>query len=109
MLNAYSDYFGIRKTYVYTEKNMTALIAYLACINLSTFFLFYLDKRRARRGAWRIPEKMLLGFCSAGGAAGGLLAMHVTHHKTRKPAFKFGVPVLLMAWIAGLAHLYLRF
>ena len=109
MLNAYSDYFGIRKAYVYTEKNMTALIAYLACINLFTFFLFYLDKRRARRGAWRIPEKMLLGFCAAGGAAGGLLAMHVTHHKTRKPAFKFGVPVLLMAWIAGLAHLYLRF
>ena len=109
MLNAYSDYFGIRKAYVYTEKNMTALIAYLACINLFTFFLFYLDKRRARRGAWRIPEKMLLGICAAGGAAGGLLAMHDAHHKTRKPAFKFGVPVLLMAWIAGLAYLYLRF
>ena len=88
---------------------MTALIAYLCCINLFTFFLFCVDKRRARRGVWRIPEKMLLGFTAAGGAAGGLLAMHVAHHKTRKPAFKFDVPVLLATWIVGLAYFYLRF
>ncbi len=88
---------------------MTALIAYLCCINLFTFFLFCVDKRRAKRGAWRIPEKMLLGFTAAGGAAGGLLAMRVAHHKTRKPAFKFGVPVLLAAWIVGLAYFYPRF
>ncbi len=87
---------------------MKALVAYLACINLLTFFLFCVDKRRARRGAWRIPEKTLLGFSAAGGAAGGLLAMHIAHHKTRKPAFKFGVPALLVAWIAGLLAFYLR-
>ncbi len=87
---------------------MNALVAYLAGINLLTFFLFCVDKRRARRGAWRIPEKTLLGFSAAGGAAGGLLAMHVAHHKTRKPAFKFGVPALLVAWVAGLLAIYLR-
>ncbi len=87
---------------------MKALVAYLAGINLLTFLLFCVDKRRARRGAWRIPEKTLLGFSAAGGAAGGLLAMHVAHHKTRKPVFKFGVPALLVAWIAGLLAIYLR-
>ncbi len=86
---------------------MTAFIVYLACINLLTFFLFCADKRRARCGAWRIPEKTLLGFSAAGGAAGGLLAMHVAHHKTRKPAFAFGMPVLLAAWVAGLVYLCL--
>ncbi len=87
---------------------MKALVAYLAGINLLTFLLFCVDKRRARRGAWRIPEKTLLSFSAAGGAAGGLLAMHVAHHKTRKPAFKFGVPALLVAWVAGLLAIYLR-
>ena len=81
---------------------MTAPIAYLACINLFTFCLFCSDKRRARLGAWRIPERVLLGCSAAGGALGGLLAMHVAHHKTRKPVFAVGVPVLLAIWVAGL-------
>ncbi len=88
--------------------SMQALIVYLASVNLFTFCLFCIDKRRARCGAWRVPEKMLLGFSAAGGAAGGILAMHVAHHKTRKPAFKFGMPALLIAWIACLACYFLH-
>lgn len=82
-----------------------ALLAYLAAINAITFALFCLDKARAIRGTWRIPEKVLLGCSAVGGAAGGLLGMRVAHHKTRKPLFYLGVPVMLIVQAALLAWL----
>lgn len=84
---------------------LDALLAYLAAINAITFALFCLDKARAIRGAWRIPEKVLLGCSAVGGAAGGLLGMRVAHHKTRKPLFYLGVPVMLIVQAALLAWL----
>lgn len=62
-------------------------LIYLLLIGLVTFVLYGVDKRRARRGAWRISEKLLLGFSLAGGAWGGLLAMHLFRHKTKKGYF----------------------
>ena len=59
-------------------------LLYLLAVSLVTLFLYGADKRRARRGAWRIPEKVLLGASLLGGAVGGLLAMRLFHHKTRK-------------------------
>lgn len=82
-----------------------ALLAYLAAINVVTFALFCLDKARAVRGAWRIPEKVLLGCSAIGGAAGGLLGMRIAHHKTRKPLFYLGVPAMLVVQAALLAWL----
>ena len=58
------------------------LLAY-ACLGLVSFTLYGADKRRARRRAWRIPERVLLGFSFFGGAVGGLLGMKVFHHKTK--------------------------
>lgn len=58
------------------------LIAY-AAISFITFILYGADKSKARRGAWRIPEKALLGFSFFGGAVGGLLGMNLFRHKTK--------------------------
>lgn len=52
-------------------------------ISLVTFFLYIIDKIKAKLGAWRIPESVLLSFSLLGGAVGGYLAMLTVRHKTR--------------------------
>ncbi len=64
-------------------------LIYLLSVNLVTFILYGIDKRRARKGAWRIPEKSLLGFSLLGGAVGGLLGMQLFRHKTQHWYFYF--------------------
>ena len=84
-----------------------AAAGYLAAVNLAAFALMGLDKRRARRGAWRISEKALFLPAVLGGALGGLLGMRVFHHKTKHWYFRFGMPALLIVqvilagWIAA--------
>lgn len=80
--------------------NLPAL--YLLAINIAAFSAFGADKRRARREAWRIPEKTLFLLSLLGGSAGALLGMRVFHHKTRKWYFRFGIPLLLFLQIAAL-------
>ena len=80
----------------------------LALSNLAAFAVMGIDKRRAVRSHWRIPEKTLLSVCGLFAAAGGLIGMYVFHHKTRKPLFAVGVPVMLVLQIALLFAL-LRF
>ena len=78
---------------------------YLALINLAAFLTFGEDKRRARRGAWRISEAALFALCLAGGAAGGLLGMYIFHHKTRKWYFRVGVPVILAVQLVAVCYI----
>ena len=86
----------------------------LACLywttaNLLAFALMGLDKRRARRGCWRISEKALFFFPVLGGSLGGMLGMYFFHHKTRHWYFRAGfppvsvpgVPALLSVEVAG--------
>lgn len=68
---------------------------YLLAVNLAAFALMGIDKRRARRSAWRIPEKTLFLPALLGGALGGLLGMRIFRHKTRHWYFRFGFPLLL--------------
>jgi uncharacterized membrane protein YsdA (DUF1294 family) len=76
-------------------------LAYYLTINLATFIVYWWDKSAARQGRWRTRETVLLTFSILGGAFGGLLAMTLLHHKTRKPVF----------WVVNLAgcaiHLFL--
>lgn len=83
---------------------MKEVYFYLIGINVVTFLLYGDDKSRARRHAWRIPEKILLGAAVIGGSIGAMLGMSIFHHKTRKPAFYIGVPLILIIQI-GLAAL----
>ncbi len=68
---------------------MPYYLFYLLLINLVTFILYGADKHRAKKNAWRIPEKSLLGFSLLGGAVGGLLGMQRFRHKTRHRYFYF--------------------
>ena len=76
-----------------------AAAGYLAAVNLAAFALMGVDKRRVRRGAWRISEKALFLPAVLGGALGGLLGMRVFHHKTKHWYFRFGMPALLIVQI----------
>lgn len=80
-------------------------IIYLIIINIITFITYGIDKAKARKGAWRIPEKTLIGLAVAGGGIGALAGMSFFHHKTRKPLFKIGIPVILIIEAAVAAWL----
>ena len=73
---------------------MKEIIYYLIFINLFTFFIFGIDKYRAKKGMYRIKEYTLFSLCLIGGAFGGLLGMKTFRHKTLKPSFKYGIPIL---------------
>ena len=81
---------------------------YLLAVNLAAFVLMGADKRRARRGAWRISEKALFLPAALGGALGGVLGMKIFRHKTRHWYFRFGFPLLLLAQAFGLGWLVFR-
>ena len=72
-----------------------ALKYYLVIVNILAFILYGLDKQKAVRKQWRIPEVQLLGIAAFGGSRGALLGLQFFHHKTRKWKFKVGVPVFL--------------
>lgn len=79
--------------------NVQNIIIYLIAINLLTFFVMWLDKRKAKKGRWRIPENTLLLFVLLGGGIGGIAGMYVFHHKTQKAKFVIGFPVILICEI----------
>ena len=66
------------------------------------------DKRCARKGRWRVPERTLWLVSAVGGAAGMLAGMGLFRHKTRHAAFVWGVPAILAAQLAALAWLVLQ-
>lgn len=77
------------------------LLFWLAAVNLLAFVLCGLDKRYAKRGRWRIPERTLIGCAVAGGSAGLLLGMYLFRHKTKHPKFYIGVPAILLVELAA--------
>jgi uncharacterized membrane protein YsdA (DUF1294 family) len=75
-------------------------LIYLAIINVFTFFVYGIDKWKAKRAKWRIPEATLLGMAALGGSIGAWLGMKTWHHKTLHNKFKFGIPLILCVQIA---------
>lgn len=84
------------------------LAIYLLLINAFAFSLMLLDKQKARKKLWRIPEATLMGVAALGGSVGALIGMYTAHHKTRHPKFTVGIPLILAAQ-AGLAYLVCRY
>ena len=78
---------------------MKYLLSYLGIINLVGFFAMFLDKQKAKRGKWRIPEKTLFLLAIIGGSLGTTLGMHVFRHKTKHWYFKLGMPMILIVQI----------
>ena len=79
--------------------------AYLAVVNLLAFVLMGRDKAAAQAGTRRTPETTLLAMAVIGGSVGGLLGMVLFRHKTRKPAFRIGIPLILICQLLLLGYL----
>ena len=86
----------------------TVLLVWLAAINLVTFAVSGIDKAKAKRGTWRVPEKTLFLLPLLGGSLGALLGMRVFHHKTKHWYFVWGIPLILLAQIALAVWLYVK-
>lgn len=79
---------------------MKYFLLYLLLINAAAFLLMLIDKQKARKNRWRIPERTLLLSAALGGSVGALLGMYTFRHKTRHLKFTLGVPAILVAQIA---------
>ncbi len=77
-----------------------ALIIYIFAINVITFFVYGIDKYKAKHAKWRISEATLLLFAAIGGSIGAWCGMKVWHHKTMHKKFKYGVPVIFILQLA---------
>ena len=82
---------------------LTAIAVILVVMNLAAFALMGIDKVKAKRGAWRIPEKTLFLVTALFGGLGGTLGMTFFRHKTKHWYFKFGFPALLVIQVVLLA------
>lgn len=76
-------------------QKIQILWLYLAIVNLLSLVFCGIDKHAAVTGRWRIRESTLLAGAAIGGSLGLLTGMRLFHHKTRKPRFAVGVPVML--------------
>ena len=74
---------------------MKYLLLYLLIINAASFILMLVDKIKARKNLWRIPERTLILCAVAGGSIGSLAGMYLFRHKTLHPKFTIGIPVIL--------------
>lgn len=80
-------------------------LIYFLIINLVGFFLFAVDKYKARHHLWRVPERVLFFIALLGGTPGSLAAMYLFRHKTRHRKFVIGLPLILILQILGFSFL----
>lgn len=78
------------------------LPAYLFIVNAAGFLLMLIDKIKAKKNAWRIPEATLFLIALLGGSIGSLLGMYTFRHKTRHIRFVFGIPLILAVQLVTL-------
>ena len=76
---------------------MYGLWLYLLLINLVALVVYGVDKRRAKKGQWRISEKTLFLVALIGGSVGAIAGMYLFRHKTKHWYFRIGLPVILAA------------
>ena len=79
---------------------ITLLLAYFISVNLIGFFLMGLDKYKAKKNLWRIPESTLFIIAISGGSIGCIIGMHTFRHKTRHWYFVYGMPAILVLQVA---------
>ena len=85
-----------------------ALIIYLAAVNVLTFFMYGIDKLKAKRSKWRISEATLLWMAVIGGSIGAWLGIKIWHHKTMHKKFKYGVPAIIILQIAAIVYIIVK-
>ena len=87
---------------------MNLLVLYLLIINAAGFLLMLVDKFKARKNLWRIPEATLLTVAALGGSIGSLLGMYLVRHKTKHLKFTIGIPVILALQLIGASYFALK-
>ena len=85
-------------------KHLHIVLIYLAVINVVTFFMYGIDKWKAKNSKWRIRETALLGLAVLGGSIGAWLGMKVWRHKTQHKKFKYGVPAIIIVQLALIVY-----
>ena len=86
---------------------LSAIFWYLLIANLLGLILMGVNKRKAKKGRWRIPEAMLFLVAALGGSLGIILGMYLFRHKTKHRSFTIGMPMILIVQIAILLWLLL--
>ena len=77
------------------------MLVYLLIINALGLLLMLIDKQKARKNRWRIPERTLLTVAILGGSLGSMLGMKLYRHKTKHPKFSIGLPVIFALQAVG--------
>lgn len=90
---------------IFTVQN---IVIYFIVINLFGFFIMWLDKRKAKKGAWRIPEKTLFIVTALGGGIGTIAGMYTFRHKTQKIQFVIGFPFITILEIVTIIYFILK-
>ena len=85
---------------------MNIILGYLLAVNIATFFLYGIDKYKARKGRWRISEATLLMMAFIGGSIGACAGMRLWHHKTMHKKFKNGIPIIIILQVALAVYLH---
>lgn len=78
---------------------------YFAFMNVITFFIYGIDKHKAKKHKWRISENMLIGLAVLGGFVGAFAGMQIFRHKTKHLKFVIGVPLIAVLWIMVIVYL----
>ena len=79
---------------------------YLLAINIVSFFLYGIDKYKAKKGRWRISEATLLMMAVIGGSIGAWVGMRLWHHKTMHKKFKYGIPIIIIMQVSLVVYLH---
>lgn len=82
------------------------IIIYLIIINIIGFAIMFIDKQKAKKGAWRIPEKTIFIVTALGGGVGTIAGMYTFRHKTQKLNFTIGLPFILGLEILGFVYFH---
>ena len=77
-------------------------IIYLIVINIVAFLAFFIDKKKAEKGKWRISETTLFTLAAGFGSVGAILGMIIFRHKIKKLRFAIGLPVILVIQVVGM-------
>lgn len=83
-------------------------LVYLIGVNLVAMVMYYVDKQKAKKHAWRISEAALMTVAGLGGAFGAYAGMQVFRHKTKHIRFTVGVPVCMVLWCVLMVVLWIK-
>ena len=80
------------------------ILIYLIVINIIGFLVMLIDKRKAEKNKWRIPEKSIFIITALGGGIGTIAGMYTFRHNTKKLQFTIGLPFITILEIIGIIY-----